>query len=188
MTGHMIVGKCHYIIWSHHPIIHTLGPCLIRNPTWHCHIMTQISERTPGPPLTSISIILCQNLFSLFICQSLTPLSCILRKQWSLQLHMTVPTLDVIHSESGEIVGWMEEREIVQRDSVVMVDGWGKLTRSCWIFQISDHVLLFSLEIYWLPRQSPNRPTQLQPSICAPHGIQLILRHLFDSCVFYLYL
>ena len=85
----------------------------------------------------------------------------------------------------------LDEREYyVQRHSVVMVDGWGKLTRSCWVFQISDRVLLSSLEIYWLPRWSSDGPTQLQPPIHAPHGTQLspVLRHLFDLCVFYLYL
>ena len=60
----------------------------------------------------------------------------------------TIPSLDMILGETGKVISWTDESMIVQRHSAVMDDGKGKLTRSCWVFQIPDRVLLSSLEIY----------------------------------------
>jgi len=92
------------------------------------------------------------------------------------------------HAEQG--IGWLSDVDGIQKHCVGIVGWWGKLTQSCWHFQISNHILLSSSGVYLLPRWRPNRLTQLQPPIYTPNGIWLspVLHHLLDSCVFYLYL
>ena len=102
------------------------------------------------------------------------------------QMLTAIPSLDVISGKSGKVIGRTEESMIVQRHSVVMVDGGGKLTWSCWVFRF------WTTSYYplWKSIDYQDGPTQLGPPIRAPHGTWLlpVLRHLFDSCVFYLYL